>query len=433
MEWRSWSGLASAVPQEVYAPRSADDVVTAVRFVRARGRTVKMVGTGHSFTPIAVADDVMLVPDELSGIVAVDRDAMTVTALAGTRLHVLNRGLADLGLTLHNMGDIAEQTVAGAISTGTHGSGGRVASLSAQVRGLELVTGTGEVLRVSADDHPGVLDVARLGLGALGILTAVTFAVEPLVVVRAHERPVSWDEAMATLDELVARHDHVDAYWYPHTGRLQVKTNDRLDVPVEEAEPLPRWRAWLDDDLLANRAFDRLVRLGAAWPATVAPINQVAARALTERTYSDLPHRVFTTPRHVRFKEMEYAVPRAAGLDALRAVRRAVEASDWRIGFPVEIRFVPADDVPLSPAYEREVTYLAVHTPVGVDHLPYFTGVEPILRDHAGRPHWGKVHTLGAAELADLHPRFGDVVALRDRLDPHRVFANTHLRRVLGD
>jgi FAD-linked oxidoreductase len=433
MEWRSWSGLASALPDEVYAPRSTDDVVAAVRTGRDTGRTVKMVGTGHSFTPIAVAEDLMLVPGGLTGVVGLDLDAMTVTVRAGTPLRALNAALAARGLTLHNMGDIAEQTVAGAISTGTHGSGGRVASLSAQVRGLELVTGTGEVLRAATGVNADVLEVARLGLGALGILTSVTLAVEPLVVVRAHERPVSWDEAMATLEELVARHEHVDAYWYPHTGRLQVKTNDRLDVPLEEAEPLPRWRARLDDDLLANRLFDKLVRLGAVWPATVPPINQVAARALTERTYSDLPHRVFTTPRHVRFREMEYAVPRDAGLAALREVRRAVDASDWRIGFPVEIRFVPADDVPLSPAYERDVTYLAVHTPVAVDHLPFFTGVEPILRDHGGRPHWGKVHTLTAAELGDLHPRFEDFVAMRDRLDPDRVFGNAHLRRILGE
>jgi FAD-linked oxidoreductase len=433
MEWRSWSGLASALPREVYAPRSTADVVAAVTAARASGGTVNMVGTGHSFTPIAVAEHTMLVPDRLTGLVGLDLDRMTVTVRAGTPLHVLNGELEARGLTLHNMGDIAEQTIAGAISTGTHGSGGRVASLSAQVRGLELVTGTGEVLRASATEHPDVLDVARLGLGALGVLTEVTLAVEPLLLLRAHERPVSWDEGLATLDDLVATHDHVDAYWFPHTGRMQIKTDDRLAVPVEQAEPLPRWRALLDDDLLANRLFDRVVRLGNAWPALVAPVNRISARALGERTYTDIPHRVFTTPRHVRFKEMEYAVPREVGLEALRELRRAVEASDWRIGFPVEVRFVPADDVPLSPAYGRDVTYLAVHTPVGADHQPFFAGVEPILRSLGGRPHWGKVHTLGAAELADLHPRFGDFLAVRDRLDPDRVLGNPHLREVLGD
>ncbi|QBR90941.1 D-arabinono-1,4-lactone oxidase [Nocardioides euryhalodurans] len=433
MEWRNWSGLASATPREAYAPRTTDDVRTAVTAVRAAGSTVKMVGTGHSFTAIAAPEDVLLLPTALTGIVGVDREAMTVTARAGTPLHVLNDELARLGLSLHNMGDIAEQTVAGAVSTGTHGSGGRVASLSAQLRGLELVTGTGELLRASATENADVLELGRIGLGALGVLTTVTFAVEPAFLLRAHERPLGWEECLAGFEELAAAHDHVDAYWFPHTDLMQVKTNDRLAVPVEQAEPLPRWRAWLDDDFLANTLFAGLVRTGRAAPRTIAPINRFAARALSERSYIDVSHRVFTTPRRVRFREMEYAVPREAGMAALREVRRAVEASDWRIGFPVEIRVVPADDVPLSPAYGRDSVYLAVHTPARTDHLPYFTGVEQILRDHGGRPHWGKLHTLGREDLALLHPRYADFLALRDRLDPDRVFANGHLRRVLGE
>jgi len=432
VEWRSWSGLASASPRAVFCPRTTDDVVAAVVAGRAAGTGVKMVGTGHSFTPIAAPEHTLLLPQGLTGIVGIDRDAMTVTARAGTPLHVLNDQLAVLGLSLHNMGDIAEQTLAGAVSTGTHGSGGRVASLSAQLRGLELVTGTGEVVRCSATDLPEVFDHARLGLGALGLITTVTFAVEPSFLLQASERSVSWDEGVSTLEELATSHDHVDAYWFPHTDRMQVKTNDRLAVPVEQAEPLPRWRAWLDDDLLANRLFGELVRLGAAAPRAIPPVNRFAARALTARTYSDLAHRVFTTPRRVRFSEMEYAVPREAGIAALREVRQAVEASDWRIGFPLEIRLVPGDDVPLSAAYRRDSVYLAVHLPLGADPRP-FRGIEPILRGHGGRPHWGKLHTLAAAGLRALHPRFDDFLAVRDRLDPDRVFGNAHLRQVLGD
>ncbi|MGH3347513.1 MAG: D-arabinono-1,4-lactone oxidase [Nocardioides sp.] len=427
-EWRNWSGLESVRPQEVYAPRTVEDVVTAVEVARAAGTTVKAVGTGHSFTAIAAPEHTMLLPDELTGILAVDRDAMTVTARAGTPLHVLNEELERLGLSLHNMGDIAEQTLAGAVSTGTHGSGGRAASLAAQVAGFELVTGTGDVLRASATENADVFDIGRVGLGALGVLTSLTFEVEPRFVLRAHERPVTWDEGVGSLLDLAEEHEHVDAYWYPHTGRMQVKTNDR----VEQADPLPRWRAVLDDDLLANRLYSVLNRVGAAAPATIPFLNQVSARALTERTYADVAHRVFTTPRHVVFKEMEYALPRAAGLDALREARRAIEASDWRISFPVEIRVVPADDIPLSTGYGRDSIYLAFHTWVGADHRPYFAGIEPILRDHGGRPHWGKVHTRTADDLAPAYPLFDEFLALRDRLDPDRVFDNAYLRRVLG-
>jgi FAD-linked oxidoreductase len=429
MEWRNWSGLESARPEEVYAPRDVEDVVTAVRAARERGTTVKMAGTGHSFTGIAAPEHTLLLPGELTGILQVDREAMTVTARAGTPLRVLNDELDRLGLSLHNLGDIAAQTVAGAVSTGTHGSGGRVASLAAQLAGFEVVTGTGEVLRASATENADLFDVGRVGLGALGVLTSVTFHVEPQFVLRAHERPVTWDEGIGSLLDLAEEHDHVDAYWFPHTDRMQVKTNDRVEV----AEPLPRWRRFVDDDLLANRTFDLLNRVGRAVPRSVPAINQVSARALAERSYADVAHRVLTTPRRVVFKETEYAVPRAAGLEALREARRAIEASDWRISFPVEIRLVPADDIPLSTGSGRDSVYLAFHTYVGVEHGPYFREVERIMRAHDGRPHWGKVHTLTAAELAPAYPRFGEFLAMRDRIDPERVFANAYLRRVLGE
>jgi FAD-linked oxidoreductase len=402
--------------------------VTAVKVAREGGTTVKMTGTGHSFTGIAVPEHTLLLPSELTGIVAVDPEAMTVTARAGTPLHVLNAELERLGLSLHNMGDIDEQTIAGAVSTGTHGAGGRAASLAAQVAGFELVTGTGDVVRASATENADVFDIGRVGLGALGVLTTLTLEVEPRFMLRAHERPVTWDEGVGSLLELSDTHDHVDAYWFPHTSRMQVKTNDRTEV----ADPLPRWRAFLDDDLLANRVFSVANRLGAAVPAVVPSINQISGRALTERTYADVAHRVFTTPRHVVFREMEYALPRAAGLDALRAARRAIDSSDWRITYPVEIRLVPADDIPLSTAYARDSMYLAFHTWVGVDHRAYFTEIEQIMRDHDGRPHWGKLHTRTAADLAPAYPLFDEFLALRDRLDPDRVFDNAYLRRVLG-
>ena len=434
--WRNWSGLETALPSRVEQPDGVAAVVAAVERARADRSTVKMVGTGHSFTAIAAPEAVLLTPQRLSGIVAVDRDAMTVTALAGTPLKVLNAGLEGLGLSLHNMGDIAEQTLAGAISTGTHGTGGVTAGLSAQVAGLEIVTGTGEVLRATPRENPDVLDLARLGLGALGILTTVTFRVEPLFLLEAREQPMSWDEALGSFDELASDSHHVDLYWFPHTDRMLTKRNDRLDADLSEAEPLPRWRGWLDDDFLANTVFGAACTAANRVPAVIPRLNGVLARALTARSYSDVAHRVFTSRRDVVFREMEYAVPREAGLPALREARRAIEAADWRIGFPVEVRVAPADDVPLSTAFGRDTMYLAFHTHHRSDwrdHAAYFAAMEAIMRAHDGRPHWGKVHTRTAADLAPAYPRFGEFLAMRDRLDPDRVFANAHLRRILGD
>ena len=432
MRWSNWSGLATTEPREVYAPRTTDDVVSAVLAARESSTTVKMPGSGHSFTAIAAPEHTLLLPQGLAGITSIDHEAMTVTARAGTQLKVLNAELARQGLSLHNMGDIDEQTLAGAVSTGTHGTGGTAAGLAAQLTGFTIVTGTGEVLECSADRNPEVFSLGRVGLGALGILVDVTFRVEPMFLLEAHERPMAWADLLAAYDDLTAEHDHVDAYWFPHTDHCMVKTNDRLDAPLTDARPPERVAAWVEDELLSNTVFGALTRLGSLAPAVIPALNGVAGQALSERRYSDLAPRVFTSPRRVVFKEMEYAVPRARGLDALREVRRAIDASDWRISFPIEIRCAPADDVALSTAYGQDVFYLAFHVPKADDHVPYFLGTERIMRDHGGRPHWGKVHTRLVDDLAPAYERFEDFLALSEKLDPDQVFDNAYLRRVLG-
>lgn len=428
--WRNWTGLTTVTPTEVRTPRDVDDVVEAVNRARERRTTVKMPGTGHSFTGIAAPEGIMLRPDQLTGIGTVDREAMTVTASAGTPLKVLNAGLESLGLSLHNMGDIAQQTVAGATSTGTHGTGGLVASLSAQLAGLELVTGTGEVLRASETENPDVFAVARIGLGALGILTTLTFRVEPMFTLEAHEFPMTWDQALARFDELAEDSHHFELFWFPHTDRVLAKENNRT---LDDPEPLGRFRHWLDDDFLSNTVFGLVNRVGNARPSWIPRINDLAGRALSERTYSDVPHKVFTTPRDVVFREMEYAVPREAGLDALREVRRWIDASGLTISFPVEVRTTPADDIALSTSSGRASMYLAFHVNAQTDHTAYFTGVEDILRRYDGRPHWGKLNTRTAADLEPAYPRWAEFQKARDRLDPDRIFTNHYLRRVLGD
>lgn len=431
--WQNWSGLESATPSEVRVPTSTDDIVEAVLDASTAGSTVKMVGTGHSFTSISAPEGIMLRPDGLVGVTSVDREAMTVTALAGTPLHLLNTELARMGLSLHNMGDIAEQTLAGAISTGTHGTGGVKASLSAQLAGLRLVSGDGKVLSASRTENPDIFAAARLGLGALGVITHVTFEVEPLGVLEAHEQPMRWDEALARYDEFVTNNQHCDMYWFPHTDQMQVKTNNRLDLDPDQAEPLSRFRGWLDDDFISNTLFGVVNRVGNRMPRAVPRINDLSGRLLSERTYSDVPHKVFTSPRRVVFKEMEYAVARQVGLDVLREARRLIDRKDWRIGFPVEIRMTPADDITLGSSTGRDSIYLAFHVHQDADHREFFAGVEEILKAHQGRPHWGKVHTCSAEDLAAVYPRFEEFLTLRDRLDPERLFANDYLRRVLGN
>ncbi|GHE06728.1 D-arabinono-1,4-lactone oxidase [Streptomyces alanosinicus] len=430
--WRNWGGNVSARPARQVAPASVEELAAAVRRAAEDGLKVKAVGTGHSFTSIAATDGVLIRPQLLTGIRNIDREAMTVTVEAGTPLKRLNAALAREGLSLTNMGDIMEQTVSGATSTGTHGTGRESASIAAQIKGLELVTADGSVLTCSekgTEEERAVFAAARTGLGALGIVTAITFAVEPLFLLTAREEPMPFDRVLNEFDQLWAENEHFEFYWFPHTGSTNTKRNNRSAGPER---PVGQVAGWIEDEFLSNGVFQVAQWVGRAAPAAVPAIAQISSKALSARTYTDIPYKVFTSPRRVRFVEMEYAVPRAALVETLRELRTMVEHSGLRVSFPVEVRTAPADDITLSTASGRDSAYIAVHMFRGTPYQAYFTAAERIFTAHEGRPHWGKVHTRDAEYFARVYPRFGEFTALRDRLDPERLFQNDYLRRVLG-
>jgi L-gulono-1,4-lactone dehydrogenase len=428
--WRNWAGNESARPRRVAAPRSADEVADEIRRAAADGLAVRMVGTGHSFTPTAVTDGVLLRPDGLAGIRSVDAAAGLATAEAGCPLHVLNAELLAQGLSLANMGDVQAQTVAGAIQTGTHGTGRDVGGMAAQVAGLELVLADGAIVTCSAAAPVhGLFDAARVGLGALGVLTAVTFRVEPLFLLEAREEPMRWSEVISRLDELTSKNEHFEFYWFPHSEGCLTKRNNRSAGPPR---PLGRLRYLLDDEFLSNTVFGVTCRLGHAVPSVIKTVNGVAGKALGSRSYVDAPYKVFTTPRRVRFKEQEYAIPRESLAAVLAEVRALFTRRDWRISFPVEVRVTPGDDPWLSTASGRDSAYIAIHVFHASPHLEYFRDVEAVMTAAGGRPHWGKMHTRSAEYLRRAYPRYSDFVALRDELDPERRFGNAYLTQILG-
>ncbi|MFF4316238.1 D-arabinono-1,4-lactone oxidase [Streptomyces sp. NPDC001507] len=427
--WRNWGGNVTVRPAREVVPASVDELAAAVRQAAEDGLKVKAVGSGHSFTAIAATDGVSVRPQLLTGIRDIDRKAMTVTVEAGTPLKRLNVALAREGLSLTNMGDIMEQTVSGATSTGTHGTGRESASLAAQIRELELVTADGSVLTCSEKENPEVFAAARVGLGALGIVTAITFAVEPVFLLTAREEPMPLDRVLAEFDQLRTENEHFEFYWFPHTGNTNTKRNNRSAGPPQ---PVGQLAGWFEDEFLSNGVFHAAQLLGRAVPAVVPTVARISSTALSARSYTDIPYKVFTSPRRVRFVEMEYAVPREALVDTLRELKAMVDRSGLRVNFPVEVRTAPADDIALSTASARDSAYVAVHMFRGTPYQAYFTAAERIFTAHEGRPHWGKVHTRDADYFAGVYPRFGEFTALRDQLDPDRLFQNDYLRRVLG-
>jgi FAD-linked oxidoreductase len=427
--WSNWAGNQRAVATRVVRPTTVEEVAATIRAAVDAGLTVKPIGAGHSFTGAAVTSGIRLDMSAFAGVLATDRTERLVRVGAGTRLRDLNDVLAGIGLAMPNLGDIDVQTISGAISTGTHGTGASLGCLATFVVELTLVTGTGAVITCSATENPSVFEAARVGVGAVGVIVDVTLRCVDAFTLRADERPARLDDVFGDLPSFVDGHDHFEMYWFPYTDRVQTKCNDR--VPISN-RPLPRWRGWLDDELLSNTVFAGACRLGRAMPALVPSISRVSARALSPRVYTARSDRVFCTPRRVRFTEMEYGLPRSALPSAFDALRRIVDRLPFKVAFPVEVRFSAADDIWLSHGYGRDNAYVAIHQYVGMPYEPYMRAFEKVATELGGRPHWGKLHWRDASSLRTVYPRFDDFVLARDRLDPSRVFANDYTRQIFG-
>jgi L-gulonolactone oxidase len=371
----------------------------------------------------------MLSIDALDRVLDVDRDAMTVTVEAGITINALNRQLAERGLALANLGDIDRQTIAGAVSTSTHGTGIQFGGLATFIRAMELVTADGEVLRCSPDEEPEVFHCARVGLGALGVVTKITLACEPAFTLRHEERPGRLTEVVTRLDELPEQHDHFEFYWLPHTETCSLLTNDRTDEAPRPKSAYKRWRA---EVFYPNYFFGALVAAGKARPSLVPRVAGLVASTVGSAKLVDRSDRILISTRLLRFAEMEYAIPREHACEALLAVRDLIDDEGLAVSFPVEVRFTAPDDVPLSTAHGRESCYIAVHMARGVPYETYFRGVEAIMDRFAGRPHWGKVHFQTADTLAPRYPEWDRFQAVRRTLDPDGVFRNAAVDRVLG-
>jgi L-gulono-1,4-lactone dehydrogenase len=429
--WRNWSGTESATGVELLRPASTDEVASMVKTAAEQGKKLKAVGAGHSFTGCAVPEQVMIRLDALSSIINADKQSGRVTVGAGTGLRKLNTGLAAFDLAMANLGDIDKQTISGAMSTGTHGTGARLGGLATQVVALDLVTADGSVLHCSAEENPDVFAASRVSVGALGVITSLTLECVPAFLLRAQEMPLPLADVLDGFDELADGNDHFEFYWFPHTEIALTKRNNRVATGVG-ASPVGRIRGWVDDELLSNRVFELTNRLAAKQPGLVPRINRIASRALSAREYVDASYRVFCAERNVVFRESEYAVPREHVVDVVRRLRDWIDVSGSRIPFPIEVRVAAADEIWLSTAYGRDTAYVAIHQYHRLAHDQYFQAFERIVAEYGGRPHWGKLHTLGASELRERYPRFDDFLAVRDRLDPDRVFENSYTRQVFG-
>jgi FAD-linked oxidoreductase len=426
--WRNWAGNQRCVPASVERPETEADLIAIVSRAAVQGQRVKAVGAGHSFTSIACTDGTLIDLSGYSRLLSVDSGRQQVTVQAGITVATLNQMLSQMDLALENIGDIAYQSIAGATATATHGTGLRFRNMSSAIVAMRIVTGDGTVLSCSSEHEADVLAAARVGVGALGIVSEVTLQCVPAFNLHAVEEAAYVDAVLERLDELVEGNDHYELFWVPGTRWALTKRNRRTDEPVR---PRPRWQAFRNDALIDNVGFGAVQRIGVRRPDL---IPRLAKRlpGTGRQEYIDHSYRVFASKRWVRFVEMEYAVPREAFPSAFAGVRSLVARLGEPIGFPVECRFVAGDDIPLSTAFGRDTAYIAVHLAIGRPYDQYFQGVEAIMDDHDGRPHWGKLHFQSAATLAPRYPRWEKFQGIRRRLDPDGRFANPYTDRVLG-
>ncbi|HET9153949.1 MAG TPA: D-arabinono-1,4-lactone oxidase [Solirubrobacterales bacterium] len=428
-EWVNWAGDQSCRPARLVRPGSRDELAEAVAAAAEAGERVRVAASGHSFTEAALTEGTMLRLERLSGVQDADRQSGLVRVGGGTVLADLNEQLAGLGLAMENLGDIDRQTIAGAISTGTHGTGARLRNISAQVEGLELVLGDGSVRHLDAATDPELLRAARVGVGALGAISAVTLRCVPAFTLLRVDSPHPREEVLASFDARAEEHDHFELFTFPYSDLALVLERNRTEGP-----PRPRGRAaaYLNDVVLENWALEALSATGKAIPRLIPVLSRLAGRLASGSRTSDRSDRVFANERRVRFTEMEYALPRRHGPEAARRVIEWVRSNRYPVFFPIEMRVSAGDEATLSPAHERETAYVAVHQYRGMEWRPYFEAVEAIMDDYGGRPHWGKRHFQTAATLAERYPAWNEFRRARDVLDPSRVFTNEYTERVLG-
>jgi len=427
--WRNWAGDQACAPFERLRPAGREQLAEAIAAAVAAGRRVGIAGSGHSFTEAAMTVGTMIDVGALRGVIDADRGAGLVEVGAGMVLADLNVALARLGLAMENLGDIDHQTVAGAISTGTHGTGAKLGNISTQVVGLELVLADGSLRRLSAESDPELLRAARVGIGALGAISSVTLRCVPAFNLRRVDSREPREEVFDSFQERADGHEHFELFTFPYADSALVLERNRSEGP---ARPRGKAAAFLNDVVLENWALEAISAAGKAIPRAIPSLSRLAAWLAGGGEAIDRSDRIFASERRVRFTEMEYGVPREHGPEAARRVIEWVRSNRYPVFFPIEMRVTAGDDALLSPSHERDTAYIAVHQYRGMEWRPYFEAVESIMDEYGGRPHWGKRHFQTAATLAERYPRWAEFQAARDELDPGRTFSNEYAERVLG-
>ena len=418
IRWRNWSGLQRSVPQQLLMPTNTDALAKVIR----QHQKIRVVGAGHSFSPLVTTEDTLVSLDHFQGLIDYDAAEQSAQLWAGTRIHHLPKILDPINQALQNQGDIDQQSLAGAISTGTHGTGIHLPCLSDLVTEFELVTAQGNVLTCNQHQHAEIFMAGRVGLGSLGVLSKVTFQNRARYKLKEHLQLSAVQDILTQMNTWKNQHRHIEAFIFPFHDYALLKTLNETEDAIQQ-----RTVAFPSEDTLLTLCCE----LGKIIPSIIPILQKMLGVFIKETEHVNWSSKVFPTPRHTKFNEMEYQVPIAQGMQCLEEIIHTFRRQQLPCFFPIEVRYVKADDIWLSPFYQQDSLSISVHQYAKQDYGRIFNQIEPIFWQYGARPHWGKLHSLKACDLENLYPKWQDFLNLRAELDPDKKFLNPYLQQML--
>ncbi len=428
-QWSNWSGMVVCEPSEIHFPTSEEEVVKIVQQAAEAKTRIRIVGTGHSFSHLVYTNDILISLDKLKGLIDVDKEKGEATVWAGTEIKELGALLFEHGLAQENLGDIDVQSIAGATATGTHGTGVAFGNIATQVIGLTLVTGTGEVLNISDTENPALFKAAQISLGVLGVIIKIKLKCLPAYNLEIKLVKSTFNETIEKLDHYNQENRNFEFYNFPYSETTQLRiTNLTKKPPAKDG-----FKRYFNDVVMENGVFWVMCEFSKLFPTQSHKVSKLVAAGAVTTTKVNNSHKIFATVRNVRFNEMEYNVPADDYKMVIKDIKKRIEQRKYQVHFPIENRFVKGDDIWLSPAYDRDSAYIAVHMYKGMEYKRYFREMEEIFMAYGGRPHWGKMHYQTAESLETRYPKWEAFHKVRKQLDPEGIFLNDYLKRMFGE
>lgn len=426
--FKNWGENLHFEPEKILYPTSETEIIEIVKEAHAKDKKIRVVGAGHSWTGLIPTDQYLVSLDQYQGLIEVDKTYKMASVKAGTTLSNLGKLLQEQGLAMENLGDIDSQSIAGAISTGTHGTGIRFGSIATQVIGLTFINGQGERITCSPTQQADLFSAAQVSLGALGILTEVKLRLEEAFKLEYICKKSTFQKTLTQLENYITKHRHFEFYCFPYSKNVQLKFVNKTKKRLKNTGFLN----WLNETVLENTAFGLLCRYSRMFPSQAKKVSRLCGKLISDVHIINHSHLVFATPRTIKFNEMEYNIPIEHFEAAIQEVMDTIEAQQFQVHFPIECRFVHSDDIMISPANGRHSAYIAVHAYQGMPYRDYFAAMEQIFRKYHGRPHYGKMNTATFEDFKEMYPQWEQFLDIRARQDEKGIFVNDYLKRIFG-